>query len=311
VLDMIITIATLVFGFALLIFSSDKAVKHAVNVASSLRMSPLLIGFLVVSLGTDLPEIANSIISSAIGHGDINVGDSLGSVLVQISLVLGLLPFLTTTLKVRRDEIMVIGACQILMLIAAISIIEKGYITRMNSIFLVASWPLIMLIIRKIIRGRPEIGRTDRRLFYHSTLAILGFAGVAAGSYVVISSVITLSALLNIHEYVVSFFLIAIGTSLPEMAVDLTAIRKGQHEIAIGDAIGSCVVDASLSIGIGPLFYPIAVSANIAETTGLYALLVSIVVLSTLAAREKLDRKAGSLFIVLYLLSYLMLYARI
>ena len=97
--------------------------------------------------------------------------------------------------------------------------------------------------------------------------------------------------------------------SLPEFAVDLTAIRKKQYEVAIGDAIGSCIVDAGFSIGIGPLFFPIAVSGRLAETTGLYALLVSIIVLSTLALREKLDKKAGLLFIILYVLSYVMLYA--
>jgi cation:H+ antiporter len=91
---------------------------------------------------------------------------------------------------------------------------------------------------------------------------------------------------------------------LPELAVDLTAVRRKQYEIAIGDAIGSCIVDAGLSIGIGPLIFPVTVSARLAETTGLYALLASIAVLLVLALRQKLDRKAGVFFIVLYGLSY-------
>jgi len=307
-LDAVVAIAALISGLALLIFSSDKAVEHSVSIASILRMSPLMIGLLVVSLGTDLPEIANSIVSSARGHGDVNVGDSFGSVLAQISLILGLFPFLGGVFKVKRDEIMVMGACEVLALIAAVSMVEKGYISRINAVFLVASWPILMLIIRKVMKQESAVVHSDRRVFYHSLMVILGYIGVAIGSYVVVESVITLSAVLHVREYFISFFVVAIGTSLPELAVDLVAIRKKQYEIAIGDAIGSCIVDSGLSIGIGSLFFPIAVSGRLAETTGLYALLVSIVILSILALREKIDRKAGAFFIVLYLLSYVMLF---
>jgi Ca2+/Na+ antiporter len=88
----------------------------------------------------------------------------------------------------------------------------------------------------------------------------------------------------------------------------LTAVRRKQYEIAIGDAIGSCIVDAGLSIGIGPLIFPTTVSARLAETTGLYALFASIAVLLVLAVRQKLDRKAGVFFIILYGLSYSILF---
>jgi cation:H+ antiporter len=188
--------------------------------------------------------------------------------------------------------------------------VEKGYISWMNAVFLVASWPLLMLIVRRTIKQEPPpVANTNRGLFYHLLIVVLGYAGVAVGSYVVVESVIALSSELNIHEYIISFFLVAIGTSLPELAVDLAAIRKKQYEIAIGDAIGSCIVDAGFSIGIGPLFFaPLNVSGRIAETTGLYALLVSTIVLATLALREKVDRKAGVLFVALYLFSYVTLY---
>ena len=91
--------------------------------------------------------------------------------------------------------------------------------------------------------------------------------------------------------------------------VELTAIRKGQFELAIGDSIGSCIVDASVSIGIGQLFFPQIVSGQTAMITGLYAIFGSIVVISTLALRKKLDKKAGALFILIYLLSYVLVIA--
>jgi cation:H+ antiporter len=307
IIGIIFAVLALFAGVALLAYSSDKSVEHSENIASSLGVSPLMIGLVIVSIGTDLPEIFNSIISSAIGHGDINVGDSFGSVLTQITLVLGLIAILGVTFKVKRDEIIVIGACELLALIAAVSIVEKGYISRMNAIFLVVSWPLLMLIIKNIMKKDYSVRTTDKRLYYHVAIAVIGYTGVAVGAYIVINSVIMLKEVLGLQEYIISFFIVSIGTSLPELAVDLSAIRKKQYEIAIGDAIGSCIVDACLSIGIGPLVSPaspVKVSGRLAETTGLYAFFASFVVISALALRQRLDKKAGVLFIALYGLSY-------
>jgi len=309
VFEATVAIAGLILGIVLLIFSSKKAVEHSVSIALALRISPLMIGLTLASIGTDLPEIANDIIASSLGHGDITIGDSLGSVLTQITLVLGLISFLGGMFKVKRKEIAVIGACEILALILVVSIARTGYIGGMNALFLVASWPIFMLITRKVAaknvtEKEQAVPRTDRRSSYHFVVASLGFIGVAIGAYVVIQSVITLSAAVDVPEYLISFFVVAIGTSLPELVVDLTAIRKKQYELAIGDAVGSCIVDATLSCGIGPLFFPIEVSGEFAMITGLYAILASIVVILTLALREKVDKKAGVLFIFLYLFSY-------
>jgi len=304
VVEFVIAVLPLLAGIAILAYSSKTAVEHTVSIASNLNVSPFLIGLIVVSVGTDIPEIFNSIVSSAIGHGDINVGDSFGSILAQITLIIGLVAVIGGAFKVRRDEIIVIGACELLALIAAISMVEDGYISRMNAVFLVASWPLLIIIIRSVLKKDYVVQPSDRKLRRHIAIAVGGYLGVMLGAYIVINSVVTMSSLLQVPEYVISFFVVAIGTSLPELAVDLTAVFKKQYEIAIGDAIGSCIVDAGLSIGIGPLIFPTAVSGRLAETTGLYALLVSAIVISTLALRRKVDRKAGIFFIALYGLSY-------
>jgi cation:H+ antiporter len=146
-----------------------------------------------------------------------------------------------------------------------------------------------------------------KRHFRHLLVAVLGFIGVSIGAYVVVQSVIQLSAAFHVSEFLISFFVLAIGTSLPELVVDLAAIRKGQFELAIGDAIGSSIVDTSISIGIGQLFFPQIVSGETAMITGIYAIFCSIVVILTLALRMKLDKKAGALFILIYLLSYVLL----
>ena len=302
-------ISFLIIGLVLLAISAEKAVTHSIGVATALKLSPLMIGLVVVSLGTDFLEIVNSIISSALGHVDINVGDSFGSVLTQMTLVLGLLPFIGGTFKVKREEIMVMGACEILAFIASISMVEKGYISRMNAVFLVASWPLLMIITRSMTKGSPSLNGTSLRWSHHLFLSILGFIGVAGGAYITVQSVIALSAVFSIPEYLVSFFVVAFGTSLLEIVVDLTAVRKKQYGIAIGDAIGSSIIMLASQFGIGTLFFPGNVTASLAQKTGLYALMCSIVAVTVLTLRQNHDRKSGLLFIALYSLAYIATFA--
>jgi cation:H+ antiporter len=160
---------------------------------------------------------------------------------------------------------------------------------------------------KRKIKQETRLPREERRYFYHFRRAALGFAGVALGAYFVIQSVIALSEIFNISEYIVSFFAVAIGTSLPELFVNVTALRKKEYQIAIGNTLGSCIFDACFSVGIGPLLFPISISGGLALLTGSYALFGSVMVILMLAFREKVDRKAGVFFIALYFFSYVML----
>lgn len=303
----------LIIGIVIMAYSSEKAVGHSVKIASALKVSPLVIGLILVSVGTDLPEIVNSITSSAIGHGDINVGDSLGSALTQITLVMGLIPFLAGDLKVKKREVLVIGGCTVLALILTVSMAEKGYFTRINALFLMASWIVLVLLARTVMRNNDNGEREGillgangrlRQSLHDWVIAILGFAGVAVGSYMVVQSVILLSASFSISEYLVSFFIVAIGTSLPELVVTVTALRKKEYQLSIGNIIGSCLFDASFSVGIGLFFFPQVISGALATSTGLYAIFGSIFVILVLALNGKVDKKSGALFILVYLLSY-------
>ena len=305
-----IAIVGFILGISILIFSSDKAVEHSIKIASILGASPFIIGLVLVSIGTDLPEIANSILSCATGHGNINVGDSLGSVLTQITLILGLIAILSKDFILKRKEVMISGLCLILVLILTVYIVQKGYISRLNAFILFSTWPFLMLLTGKLTEKDVK-----KQFVYHYkpnikrdfTIAILSFVGVAIGAYILIQSVIRLSSVFKVSEFFISFFIVSIGTSLPELIVDLTAIRKKEYELAIGDIIGSCIVDATVSISIGNLLFPNLISGNLAMITGLYAILASIIVIATLALRNKLDRKVGIFFIFVYLFSYTML----
>jgi cation:H+ antiporter len=133
----------------------------------------------------------------------------------------------------------------------------------------------------------------------------VGFIGIGVGSYAVIEASITISRYFGISEYLISFFLVSLGTSLPELVVEVAAIRRQHFDLAVGDIIGSCIVDATLAIGFGPLFFPITVSGTSVLITGAYAIFASAVVVGVLSRKGVHDRRTGGLFILIYLLSYL------
>jgi cation:H+ antiporter len=228
-LSPVLALVILLAGVLLITFSSNKAVKHSVYFASSIGVSPLMISLVLVSLGTDLPEIVNSIVSSSSGHADINTGASLGSVLTQITLVLGLLPFFGRGFKVKRKEVAVMGGTLILSLLLVSSILEKGYVSRLNALFLVGSWPIYMLLThftipRRKIEKAVELDRPGSTRLHYASVSILGYVGVAIGAYAVVESILVLSESFSIPEFFLSFFLASIATSLPELAVNITAI---------------------------------------------------------------------------------------
>jgi cation:H+ antiporter len=310
-LGIVFPVAVLVAGLVLLILSSDKAVEHSVFFASALGFSPLIIGLVLVSIGTDLPEIYNSIVSCWSGHGDINLGDSFGSILSQITLVLGIIAVLGRGFKVKRREVLVIGAFEVLALTLSLSVAVTGF-TRVKAFLLIATWPFFIFVIRKLlakdITSKKRVRRQkEMHYLWHLVVAVLGFVGVAIGAIAVVQSVITLSQELGIPEFFISFFAVGIGTSIPELVVDVTAIRKREYELAIGDIIGSCIVDATVSISIGQLLFPTAVFVSGYQHSlplVLYAIFASTIVIFILAARKKVDKKAGILFILLYLASF-------
>ncbi len=317
--EIILAIFGLIGGIALIIYSSIKAVKHSAILAIALGISPLIIGVSLVSIGTDIAEIFNSLVSCALGHADIDIGDSVGSSLTQITLVFGILPLVSGMIYIHRKDIIILGACQTLALVLIFTVIEKSYVTRLDGILLVGCLGIYIWLIynanKESILDRVEMIEkieSPKSKKFHFLLAIVGFGGVTIASIIIVQSVIVISTALNIHEYIISFFIVAVGTSLPELSVDINALRLGHHQIAIGDIVGSCIVDSTLSIGIGHVVFnqnPNWITGSLAIPTVLYTIIASFIVFTAIATRRKIDRKAGILFISLYFLSYLFLFS--
>ena len=302
----------LIGGLVILLLSSERTIDQLVKLGSLLGLSTFTIGFVISAIGSDLPELVNSVLSSFLGYGEIAVGNSIGSVATQISLVLGIIPFFCQFCRLIPRKFAVVGLAEIGVLAAAIGLAVDGTVSRLDGVILIILWGISIYILRRF--GGDQVAveastamEVPTQKFRLVLFIALGFIGIGIGSYLIIESVITISTLLGVSEFILSFFLVAVGTSLPELAVGVAAIRRRHYELALGDIIGSCIVDATLAVGLGPVLFPITVNGSEILISGLYTLFLSLVVVLLLAWRGINDKRSGGLFIFLYGLSYLLI----
>lgn len=269
----VLWLVALVGGMAVAAIASRRAVGAALQIADGLGVSRGLIGVTLVAIGTDLPEIANSISASVTGHGDVNVGNATGSALTQVTLILAILivaaPALVSTSEAAdRQLVLLVGGLTVVATVIIAIVIRDGVLSRLDGALLVAIWAVSMTVISRWQRPDHVAASAGADLRLADVLAALGWlALVGLAATVVVRAFVELADAFGVPELVASTIVLALGTSLPELVVDWTAIRRGAAAMAIGDLFGSSLVDASLAIGIGPLIRSTEVSAEAVGTT--------------------------------------------
>lgn len=297
----------LVAGLGAAIAASELAISYTRALAAGLGAPPFVVGVVLVAVGTDLPEIANSVASHLQDEGDVNVGDSIGSTLTQYTFVLGLFPLVAGTMLISRRQV---GLVTVLTMgglgITAVFVLD-GDLNRPEGFALIGAWALATVATTKLLSGGatddPPAVRHDGRLTQAAvTLGALGLVG--AGAAVAVYSLVRLADAFGVPEFLLAFFGASVGTSLPEIIVDVTALKRGAPGIALGDALGSSLVDSTLSIGAGPVVAPAGVTTRLAVVGTLYTLVAVAAVGAVLAARRRHDRLSAAVLFGLYALSY-------
>ena len=311
-MDIVIQLALLVGGLAIALVASDVAVAYTRSLAALLGAPPFVVGVVLVALGTDLPEVANSIASHVQNEGDVNVGDSVGSTLTQSTFVLGLFPLVISLIIVSRRQVGLVTALTVGGLALTTLAVADGRLGRVDGIVLVLAWAIAMVLVARLLPKTPPEDppqvRVQGRLRQASVILVtLGVVGL--GATVAVRALVDLSETIGVPEFLLAFFGASFGTSAPEIAVDITALRRGAPAIALGDALGSSLIDSTLSIGIGPVVAPADVTVRLAVVASLYTLAAIALVGLLLVVRRRHDRRSAPVLIGLYLLSYAVLIA--
>src|SRR5918994_5139485 len=300
----------LLVGLAAALAASELAVAYTRALAAGLGASPFVVGVVLVAVGTDLPEIANSISSHLQGEGDVNVGDSVGSTLTQYTFVLGLFPLIVGALAISRRQVGFVTLVTTAALGLTVLLVLDGRLDRLDGLALVSMWGAATVATTRFLGGGhaddPPAVRHNGRLA-QTLVASGGLALVGAGATVAVHALVRLAEEVGIPEFLLAFFGASVGTSLPEIIVDVTALRRGAYGIALGDVLGSSMIDSTLSIGAGPVVAPADVTTRLAVVGSLYTLVAVAAVGMLLASRRRHDRASAAVLMGLYAFSYVIL----
>lgn len=298
----IVWMMVLVAGFALAIFASSRAVSHASSLAFGLNVPPFLIGITLVAIGTDLPEIANSIAASISGNGDLNVGDSVGSAAAQVTLVLGVAPIAGGAFVAGRSRVAWVGSLTVIALGIGTILFSDGYLGRRDALLLLGYWMVANVVIWRTAPpgAEPALSVPSRRKGRHfgTTLVFLALVGVGATAAVLAFE--NLSEALGVPQYIIAFFVASIGTSLPELVVSVSALRQGERDIAVGDLFGASLSDSALSIASGPLIAPTPITAALAVRGSVVAMTAIGLVTILLTLTRRVDWRIGIALLAIY-----------
>lgn len=321
---MFIQFLILIFGFALLILGADALVNGASNIAKKFNIPEILIGLTIVALGTSLPELVVTIISSVSGNTDILVGNVIGSNICNLLLILGAvailkpLKFEKSTIKVNLP--LLIGLT-ILVLVFGLGLFSNNKLvfTRTHGLILLVIaliyflYPILEYIKSKKTSNEldhiPATNKENKNIIQSIIYILLGCLALKYGGDFVVDSATTIATMLNIPERVISLTIVALGTSLPELITSIVAILKHDDDLAEGNIIGSCIINFCLILGLGAALVDIPLQVSYIENLLLLIITGFLIWLYGLGNKNNtLTRQNGIVLLLIYLIYNLRLF---
>ncbi len=310
---MIVYIALLIIGFIILIKGADIFVDGASSVAGNFKVSKMLIGLTIVAFGTSAPEFAVSVKSLLSGSGDIVLGNVIGSNILNILLILGV-SSMFHSLKVKDNTVK--KELPITLLMTAIFIVllsdklfDKGFnntFTRSDGIVIILFFLVFVYYLIKMARNKIDKSQDEKYMSMKKAIlfTILGIAGIIIGSNLVVENASAMARAIGISESMVALTIVALGTSLPELVTSITATRKGEYDIAIGNVVGSNIFNIGMVIGA-----PIAIFGGIQQFSINYIDLITMIASAFLLFAfsyndRKISKFEGSIFLIMFVVYY-------
>ena len=302
--DALIYIIELAAGILFLVKGSDIFIDGAAGVAKKLGVSEHMIGLTLVAFATSLPELAVSSIASFNNAEGIAIGNVIGSNVANICLVLGiaaLIMNLKTTKETRRDAIFMTAVAFLLFAVIAFD----GVVDRYDAAIFLIIYALFIFYLYRTHKENVGIEVEKGSYVKEFILVILGAAGVMLGAHFLVESGVGIAELLGISDLVIGLTMVALGTSLPELASSVAAALKKKHGIAVGNVVGSNIINILLVLGVAGLINPIR-AGDVMHFTMPFLLLVSVI--AAIFASRKIGKKEGMFLLALYALFVIILF---
>jgi len=284
-----------IISMGALIYGADFIVEQSENIALHFNISPFIIGATLIALGTSLPEMAVSISASFKGNGDIAVANVIGSTIFNISLVLGVVFLVAKNINPTRDLFAKDSSWSLFPILIFILMGLDGKLSAFDGfLFLLLMGAYVLFLIQSNQIEQVDDKLTKEKFAWGKAILFLsvGFIFVVGGANFAIESASNIALSFGVSQWIVGLFLVAFGTSLPELVVSIKASLNNNADMAIGAIIGSNVANFTMVLGLSAIVNPLNVdlSANFFDIVS--ALIVSIM-LVFITANKLYNKSAG------------------
>lgn len=309
---MLLSTLLILLGFVLLTWSANSLVTGAASIADHFQLSPLLIGLTIVALGTSAPEIVVAINASWHGNGGLAIGNALGSNIANIGLVLALTAILSP-LKLHSQTLKREYPLLLCIMLLTLLLIIDGNLSLIDGIVLLLGLIVLMLILARLaIQGDNDDMTTEfeaelpKQIPLKKSLIFTtaGMLGLSLGAKILVTGSVTLAEHFGVSDVVIGLTIVAIGTSLPEVATSIGAALKGEDDIAIGNILGSNMFNLLAVMPFAGLLDPGPIEKVILyrDMPVMFVITLMLFIMGRgLGDKTKLTRSAGIILLLFYL----------
>ncbi|MDT8443593.1 MAG: calcium/sodium antiporter [Desulfuromonadales bacterium] len=310
---MTLAFIAIIFGLALLVWSADRFVEGSASTARHFGMPPLLIGMVIVGFGTSAPEMVVSALAASQGNPGIALGNAYGSNITNIALILGVTALISPIAvhsQVLRKELPILTGVTAL----AAWQLRDGAITRFDAVALLTLFAgLLSWTIWQGLRKKPDtLGHEVEREMAARAVPVgraffwlvVGLTLLVVSSRILVWGSVEIAHGFGVSDLIIGLTVVAIGTSLPELASSIIATRKGEHDIAFGNVLGSNLFNTLAVVGIAGAIHPLAVGSEVfnRDLLVMAALTLSLFVFGYgFRGPGRINRLEGALLVACYL----------
>lgn len=303
--DMLLWVLLIIVGMVLLIKGADWFVEGASSIAKAMKIPSLVIGLTLVSVGTSMPEFSVSLTSSIKGLNDMSFGNIIGSNIFNTFVVIGvsaiLTPLVVSKQMKKYDLPILMGIYLLLMLFSFVT--SPLVINLWESIIIfsltIAYTAFLIIRSKKEMKEEKEESKKQRKWYINLLLVAIGLAGIIFGGNIVVDNASKFAYAIGMSELLVGLTIVAVGTSLPELVTSVVAAKKGENDIAIGNAIGSCIFNVILILGFCSIIQPATVAWS--SLLDVVVMLISAIVIFLFSFKTlKVNRWQGIVMIIMY-----------
>ena len=299
-MDFLLQLVLLIVGFVMLIKGADWFVEGAAGIARKFGIPQLVVGLTIVAMGTSAPEAAVSITAALKGNAGISIGNVVGSNIMNIFVILGLSAVI---IAIAIQESTIKYEIPYLLFISIVFLImgyTGGTITLLEGIVL---WALFILYLAYLFRlakkGSDEEEEENRSPLFLLLSGIVGAIIIVWGSNITVDSATAIAKMIGLSESFIGLTIVALGTSLPELVTSVTAAKKGNADIAIGNIVGSNIFNILFVIGTTALIITVPFAANFLIDSAI-AIFAAILLWVSVFKAKKLTRTSGIIMLLCY-----------